>query len=85
MFRLIALGIVLGADMSFRYLLTNKLLHVALGNIVGGVTVFMGTASSLFYVIVVLASSMVPLVSKRSLMLLIKSIFGLSCSRSCIW
>jgi formate/nitrite transporter len=45
---LIPLGIALGADISFSHFLTNNLVPVTLGNIVGGL-VFMGTASSIFF------------------------------------
>lgn len=45
---LIPLGIALGADITFSHFITNNLIPVTLGNIVGGL-VFMGTASSVFY------------------------------------
>jgi formate/nitrite transporter len=45
---LIPLGICLGADITFSHFLTNNLVPVTLGNIVGGL-VFMGTSSSIFY------------------------------------
>eukprot|EP00879_Flechtneria_rotunda_P001112 GHRR01001254.1.p1 GENE.GHRR01001254.1~~GHRR01001254.1.p1 ORF type:complete len:333 (+),score=143.33 GHRR01001254.1:110-1108(+) len=45
---LIPLGIALGADITFSHFLTNNLVPVTLGNIVGGL-VFMATSSSIFF------------------------------------
>eukprot|EP00878_Enallax_costatus_P000295 GHUV01000368.1.p1 GENE.GHUV01000368.1~~GHUV01000368.1.p1 ORF type:complete len:332 (+),score=109.93 GHUV01000368.1:119-1114(+) len=45
---LIPLGICLGADITFGQFLTQNLIPVTLGNIVGGM-IFMGTASSIFF------------------------------------
>jgi formate/nitrite transporter FocA (FNT family) len=45
---LIPLGIALGAELTFGQFITQNLIPVTLGNIIGGL-VFMGTASSYFY------------------------------------